>query len=120
MNEWAFLARPASVDGTVEETGEGEIIMHTSILDPDPTPLKETPRHVAHQPSHGPLVCSGLGILSFPLIFFFFVPTSLHPHSPPFSPSRSTGFQAPAIIELIADVNVHTLEVIPVTMRTQR
>jgi len=90
-NGWGFLARPAFVDGMAEETGEGGNNLLTHDSGPRPQLLlKETPRHVARQPMVRCSGLSGLGILSIPPIFFFFMPlffhaaysSSLHPHTP--------------------------------------
>lgn len=98
--------------------GKEEIICPRMHFDSGPRPrllLKETPRHVVGQPSHGPPVCSGLGILSIGFIFF------LHARLPLYTPLSSIEFHSPrpAITELIV-VDVDTpmdTEVIPVTMR---
>jgi hypothetical protein len=125
MNGWGLPARPASVDGTVDDTGErgNNLIMHTSILDPDPDPFKRnTSASRGPQPWSASLFRFGHSLLSFEPTYLFTPPSSpltlppfwrsviAEPHSP-----------SPATTKLIVDVNVHTLsptgtEVIPVTM----
>lgn len=82
MNGCAFLARPASVDGTVDETGEGRNNYAHFDSGPRPDPFKRNTaaRRRPTQPWSASLFGFVHSLLSFDL-FFFFVPTLYTPLS---------------------------------------